>query len=282
MTELAGKTCIVTGASSGIGTATAVGLARRGASLALVGRDGRRLESVAQQCRDAGAGEVRTYRCDFSELDQVRELADELLEHCPRIDVLVNNAALVLQHREETVDGYEKVFAVNHLAPYLLTRLLLDRIVASAPARIVNVASDAHTFGPMEPDDYMSTRGFRPLKVYGRSKLANILFTVELARRLEGTGVTANCLHPGFVSTGLARDNKLGVLFLKLAKPFIKSPDDGAETTLFLATEPVEVSGEYFVNRKVHATKDYAKDPAMARRLWDDSAHLVGLGQTAS
>ena len=279
MTQLAGKTCIVTGASSGIGTATAVGLAKRGAALALVGRDGARLEAVAQQCRAAGAADVKSYKTDFAELAQVRDLADALLDDWPRIDVLVNNAALVLQHREETVDGYEKVFAVNHLAPYLLTRLLLDRLVDSAPSRIVNVASDAHTFGALEPDDYMSTRAYKPMKVYGRSKLANILFTVELARRLEGTGVTANCLHPGFVSTGLARDNKLGVAFLKLARffPGVKSPADGAETTLFLAAEPVEVSGEYFVNREVHATKDYAKDPEMARRLWDDSARLVGL-----
>ena len=276
---MAGKSCIVTGASSGIGTSTAVGLARLGAALALTGRDEARLETVARQCRDAGAPVVRTYRCDFAELAQVRELADSLLDDWPRIDVLVNNAALVLQHREETVDGYEKVFAVNHLAPYLLTRLLLDRLVGSAPSRIVNVASDAHTFGAMEPDDYMSTRAYKPMKVYGRSKLANILFTVELARHLEGTGVTANCLHPGFVSTGLARDNRLGVAFLKLARffPGVRSPDDGASSTLFLATEPVEVSGEYFFNAKVHPTKDYAKDPEMARRLWDDSAQLVGL-----
>jgi NAD(P)-dependent dehydrogenase (short-subunit alcohol dehydrogenase family) len=278
MTQLAGKSCIVTGASSGIGSATAVGLARLNASLALVGRDGARLEAVAERCRDAGTGEVRTYKADFGDLERVRGLADELLDDWPRIDVLVNNAALVLQHREVTIDGYERVFAVNHLAPYLLTRLLLDRIVESAPARIINVASDAHGFGPMDPDDYMSTRSFKPMKVYGRSKLANILFTVELARRLEGTGVTANCLHPGFVSTGLARDNKLGVLFLKLARPFIKSASDGAETTVHLASEPVTVSGEYFVDCEVHPTKDYAKDPEMARRLWEDSARLVGLG----
>jgi retinol dehydrogenase-14 len=277
MVDMAGKACIVTGASSGIGTATAVGLARLGASLALVGRDGSRLRDVAQRCQEVGAGDVRTYQADFGELDRVRALADKLLDDWPRIDVLVNNAALVLQHREQTVDGYERVFAVNHLAPYLMTRLLLDRIVASAPSRIVNVASDAHTFGTMDPDDYMSTRSYKPMKAYGRSKLANILFTAELARRLEGSGVTANSLHPGFVSTGLARDNKLGILFMKLARPFIKSPSDGAETTVFLASEPVEVSGEYFVDRKVHATKDYAKDPVMAERLWDDSAHLVGL-----
>lgn len=277
MGDLAGKTCVVTGASAGIGTATARGLAERGASLALVGRDGARLDAVGAACRAAGAGTVRTYVADFAVLAEVRALADRLLADWPRIDVLVNNAALVLQRREETVDGFEKVFAVNHLAPYLLTRLLLDRVVASAPARIVNVASDAHTFGPMEPDDYMSTRAYKPLKVYGRSKLANILFTVELARRLEGTGVTANCLHPGFVSTSLARDNKLGVLFLKLAKPFIKSPADGAETTLHLATTDVGVSGKYFADGKVAATKDYATDPVMAARLWEDSAKLVGL-----
>ena len=276
---MAGKTCIVTGASAGIGTATALGLAKQGADLALVGRDHPRLEAVAADCRAAGAGTVRTYVADFAVLDQVRRLADELLADLPRIDVLVNNAALVLQRREETADGYEKVFAVNHLAPYLLTRLLLDRIEQSAPSRIVNVASDAHTFGAMEPDDYMSTRAFKPMKVYGRSKLANILFTVELAKRLQGTGVTANCLHPGFVSTSLARDNKVAAVFLRVARvlPFVKSPADGASTTLKLATEDVGVSGEYFADNKVAPTKDYAKDPVMAARLWDDSAALVGL-----
>jgi NAD(P)-dependent dehydrogenase (short-subunit alcohol dehydrogenase family) len=131
----------------------------------------------------------------------------------------------------------------------------------------------------MEPDDYMSTAQYKPMKVYGRSKLANILFTVELAKRLEGTNVVANCLHPGFVSTGLARDNKIGVLFLKVARffPGVKSPADGAETTLQLACEPVSVSGEYFADGKVHRTKDYARDPEMAARLWKDSAELVGL-----
>ena len=277
MTEMAGKTCIVTGASAGIGTATALGLAERGASLALVGRDATRLAKVAADCEGAGSPAVTTYVADFASLEQVRELAVRLLDDLPRIDVLINNAALVLQRREETVDGYEKVFAVNHLAPYLLTRLLLDRLVASAPSRIVNVASDAHTFGAMEPDDYMSTRAYKPLKVYGRSKLANILTTVELASRLEQTDVVVNCLHPGFVSTSLARDNKIGVLFLKLAKPFIKSPADGAETTLQLACDPVSTRGEYYADGKVHATKDYAKDPEMAARLWKDSAALVGL-----
>lgn len=275
--DMTGKSCIVTGASAGIGAATALGLARRGASLGLVGRDRDRLEAVAVQCREAGAVDVKTYVADFAELAQVRGLAADVLADWPRLDVLVNNAALVLQHREQTVDGYEKVFAVNHLAPYLLTRLLRDRLVESAPARVVVVASDAHTFGALEPDDYMSTRTYKPMKVYGRSKLANILFTRELARRLEGTGVTANCLHPGFVSTSLARDNKIGVVFLKLAKPFIKSPADGAETTLQLACDPVTANGTYFADGKPHRLKDYAEDDATAARLWDDSAALVGL-----
>ena len=165
--------------------------------MALVGRDAARLDGGRRCLSRAGRREVRTYACDFAALDNVRELADSLLDDLPRIDVLINNAALVLQRREETVDGYEKVFAVNHLAPYLLTRLLLDRLVASAPARIVNVSSDAHTFGALEPDDYMSTRGFKPLKVYGRSKLANILFTVELAGGSKGTGVTVELPAPG-------------------------------------------------------------------------------------
>lgn len=275
--DMAGKTCVVTGASAGIGTATALGLAARRASLALVGRDRGRLDDVARRCKEAGSPEVQVYRCDFAVLDEVTTLAASLLEDLPRIDVLVNNAALVLQRREETVDGFEKTFAVNHLAPYLLTRLLLDRLVASAPARVVNVSSDAHTFGPLDPADYMSTQSYKPLRVYGRSKVANILFTVELASRLEGTGVTVNCLHPGFVSTSLGRDNKLGLLFVKLASPFIKKPADGAATVLLLAADEVAESGAYFIGRGVATPRPWATDPDLARRLWDDSAQLVGL-----
>jgi NAD(P)-dependent dehydrogenase (short-subunit alcohol dehydrogenase family) len=274
---MAGKTCIVTGATAGIGEALALGLAGQHASLALVGRDEDRLRSVATECERAGAPAVQTYRCDFAVLDQVRDLAVSLLDDLPRIDVLVNNAGLVVQKRAETVDGHELIFQVNQLAPYLLTRLLLDRLVSSAPARIVWTASDSHEFGPLTPDDYMSTRGFKPLKVYGRSKLSNILTTAELARRLEGTGVTANCFHPGFVSTSIGRDHPLGVLFLKLMRPFIKSPAQGADTGVFLAAEDVPQNGQYFYKRRVHATKNDALDPALGARLWDDCAELVGL-----
>lgn len=274
---MSGRVCVVTGASAGIGTATALGLAAGGASLALVGRDAARLEEVAQRCRAAGSPEVRTYRVDFASLAQVRGLAESLLADWPAIHVLVNNAALVLQRRETTEDGFEKIFGVNHLAPYLLTRLLLPRLTESAPARVVTVASDAHTFGALDPDDYMSERGYQPLKVYGRSKLANILFTRELARRLEGTGVSTACLHPGFVATSLGRDNKVAAFVLRLIKPFIKSPEDGAATTLQLATAPEVAPGEYYADGAPHRLKDYARDPVMAQRLWVDSAALVGL-----
>lgn len=277
MTDLAGKTCVVTGATSGIGEALAKGLSVRHATLALVGRDEERLASVARRCEELGAPAVGTYRCDFAVLDEVRDLAVRLLEDLPRMDVLVNNAGQVVQNRQETVDGYERVFAVNHLAPYLLTRLLLDRLVASAPARIVTTASDAHELGPLDPADYMSTRSYKPLRVYGRSKLANILMTTELAARLDGTGVTANCYHPGFVSTSIGRDHPLGVLLLKVLRPFIRSPEQGADTGLFLASEPVSTNGSYFVRRTVRAVKNSGQDPALAARLWDDSAALVGL-----
>ena len=277
MNQMAGKTCVVTGASAGIGASLAKGLAAQGASLALVARDKDRLAEVAAACEAAGAPAVHTYTCDFAVLDEVRDLADRLLEDLPRIDVLVNNAGGVVQKRRETVDGHEFVFAVNHLAPYLLTRLLLDRLVASAPARIVFTASDAHEFGPLHTDDYMSTRSFRPMKVYGRSKLANILTTTQLASLLEGTGVTATCFHPGFVSTSIGRDHPLGIVLLKAIRPFIKSPEQGADTGVFLATAPETQNGAYYVKRRVHAVKNDGQDPALAQRLWDDSAALVGL-----
>lgn len=280
MSEMSGKSCVVTGASSGIGVEIAKGLAAQGARVALVGRDKDRLHEVADACRALGAPEARVYPCDFASLDQVRDLADRLLADLPEIHVLVNNAGGVVQRRQETVDGHEWVFAVNHLAPYLLTRLLLDRLVASAPARIVTTASDAHEFGPIDPDDYMTAKArYRPLKVYGRSKLANVLMTTQLGRVLEDTGVTATCFHPGFVSTSIGRDNPLGILFLKALRPFIKSPKQGADTGVWLATtdEPVG-SGGYFVKRRPHRVKNDGQDPALAQRLWDDSARLVNLG----
>lgn len=271
-------TCVITGASSGIGAETAVGVARAGHDVALVGRDRARLGDVAARCREAGA-EATTYSADFASLEEVRRLADELLRDHSRIEVLVNNAGAALTERRLTTDGYEATFAVNHLAPYLLTRLLLDRIIASAPARVVVVASDAHKFGDVDPDDWMMETGWKPMKAYGRSKLCNMLFTTELARRVDGTGVAVNCLHPGFVSTALGRENRLAQIGLRLIRPFISGPAKGARTSVLLATEAAGASnaGRYFVNGQPRAAKPYATDPANARRLWKDSAKMVGV-----
>ena len=269
--------CIVTGSSAGIGAATAVEVARRGYEIALTGRDEQRLESVAQRCRDVGAT-ARTYAVDVSRLAEVRRLADDLLTDWPRIDVLVNNAGLVTQKRETTPDGYEQMFAVNHLAPYLLTRLLTDRLVASAPSRVVVVASGAYKFDRLDPSDYQSQRSFAPMKVYGRSKLCNLLFAAELQRRL-GDDVAVSTVHPGFVSTSLGRDNAAAHLMLKVIRPLIRTPEKGARTSVQLATEPLGAVGgaRYHVDGKVKELDVRATDVAMAQRLWDDSAALVGL-----
>ena len=272
------STCVITGASSGIGAATAVGVARAGYDLALVGRDQQRLDGVAMRCRGEGV-QVSTYRADFAELAQVRRLADELLAAHARIDVLVNNAGAALPRRTMTVDGFEAVFAVNHLAPYLLTRLLLERLTASAPARVIVVASDAYRFGDVDPDDWMNEHDWKPMRVYGRSKLCNLLFTAELARRVGSTGVAVNALHPGFVSTSLGRENRLAQLGLRLIRPFIRSPEKGARTSVLLATTPLgaDNGGQYFVDGRPKDVLPYARDEGTARRLWEDSARMVGL-----
>ena len=272
------RVCVLTGASAGIGAATVVEIARRGYDVALTGRSAERLEEVADRCRAHGAT-ARTYAVDVAELDSVRDLAKQLLTDWPRIDVLVNNAALVTQGRHLTPDGHEQVFAVNHLAPYLLTRLLQDRLVESAPSRVVVVASDAYKFDQLDPDDYMSETRWQPMKVYGRSKLCNLLFAYELQKRLEGTGVAVSTVHPGFVSTSLGRDNRIAALVLKLIKPLIRTPEKGARTSVALATEELGASGgaRFHVDGKVVELDPRATDPVMAERLWDDSARLVGL-----
>lgn len=270
--------CVVTGASSGIGAAAVVAIAGRGYDVALTGRSTERLEQVAQRCRDVGAT-ARTYPGDVSRLAEVRRLADELLHDWPRLDVLVNNAGLASQNRELTPDGYEQVFAVNHLAPYLLTRLLQQRLVDSAPSRVVIVASDAYKFDVLDPDDYDSEKRWQPMKAYGRSKLCNLLFAAELQRRLDGTGVAVSTVHPGFVSTSLGRDNRIADVLLKLIRPFIRTPEKGARTVVQLATEPLGAVGGagFHVDGRRRELLSRATDPEMARRLWDDSARRVGL-----
>jgi len=251
-----GKTCIVTGASAGIGHAIAQGLAAGGAQVVLVCRDRARAEATQQATRAVtGNAAVDIALADLSSQADIRHLAQELLQRYPQMHALINNAGVVNTKRTVTVDGIETVFAVNHLAYFLLTQLLLPRLIESAPARIVNVASDAHRWDTLDFDDLQNERRYRGLKVYGQSKLCNLLFTRELARRIAGTGVTVNSLHPGGVATGLGWNNGWwAVLVAKALKPFLRTAEQGADTAMYLTTAPevATVNGKYFYNRHEH------------------------------
>ncbi|MGA8726531.1 MAG: SDR family oxidoreductase [Acidimicrobiales bacterium] len=288
--SMAGKTVVVTGANSGIGKATAEALAGAGARTVLTARSetsGR--EAVADIRRSTGSEHVELVLFDLSDLDSVRRGAADLLERCDRIDVLVNNAGLILSERTETKDGFEATFGINHLGPFLLTTLLLDRIIASAPARIVNVSSTAHRSARrgLDFDDLQSTKRYTGMQAYGRSKLANILFTTELARRLEGTGVTANAVHPGTVATGFARDGDANGVFafgVKVIKPFALTPEKGARTSIYVASSPevASVTGAYFVKCRQTKPSGAALDEAAAAQLWAASEQLVSEASPAA
>jgi NAD(P)-dependent dehydrogenase (short-subunit alcohol dehydrogenase family) len=273
---------MITGGTSGIGRVAAVELARKGARLVLVGRDRARGEETLQEiARETGNREVELMLADLSSQRSIRECAADFLSRSQPLHLLVNNAGVFNLRRTVTVDGIESVFAVNHLGYFLLTLLLLDRLKASAPARIVNVASDAHHWGRMNFDDLGGERSFRAMRIYGQSKLVNILFTYELARRIQGSGVTVNCLHPGAVATRLGSNNGLlAKVLLPLLKPFMRTPEQGARTTIYLASSPeVEgVSGKYFVDGKQARSSGESCDESVARRLWDVSAQMTGLG----
>ena len=276
------KTIVVTGATSGIGRATALGLAPLDSRLILVGRDaGRAEETIAEIRKATGRKDVELVRGDFARQAEVRRVAEELLARTEKIHVLVNNAGVTMMKRTTTPDGFETTFAVNHLAYFLLTGLLLPRLRAAAPgARIVNVASDAHRWGALDFDDLQNEREYKGLKVYGRSKTANILFTRELARRLEGSGVTVNAVHPGAVATRLGRGSgPLVDLLQRALSVFMKSPEQGAETSLHLATAPEleGVTGRYFANKRERQPQPHATDPDLARRLWEVSEGMTGV-----
>ena len=281
---MAGRTCVLTGASSGIGLAGAIALARLGATMVLVCRNLSRGEAALAQVADAAAadaGRPELELADLASLSQVRDLARRLARR-PRIDVLINNAGLVLGRRQLTEDGCEQTFAVNHLAPFLLTNLLLPVLTASAPARVITVSSVAHRFALLNFDDLQLERGYLPMRAYANSKLANVLFTRELARRLEGSAVTANCLHPGTVRTHFG-DTGAGWLRLGLAVAgaFLRTPESGAAATVFLASSPAvtDRTGGYYVSGRLRRPSRAARAEDRARRLWNISANLTGIAR---
>jgi NAD(P)-dependent dehydrogenase (short-subunit alcohol dehydrogenase family) len=281
MTPMQGKTCMITGASDGIGKATAFALAQLGAEVIVVGRNREKCDTaVAHIQQQTGNPAVKTMLADLSELAQVRRLALDFKREHAHLHILVNNAGVLPLFRRLSADGYELAFAVNHLAHFLLTHLLLDTLRASAPARIVNVSSRSHRRVPMDFDDLQSEKRFSPGSVYGRSKLANVLFTYELARRLEGSGVTVNAVHPGFVRTNMAADNGW---FVRMMLPLIHlnslTPEQGAATSIYLASSPeVEgVTGKYFARCKSIRTSRASYDRQSAARLWQESLKLTGL-----
>lgn len=278
---VAGKRVVITGATNGIGLAGAIELAARGAQLTLVARSEDRaavaVARIGARAREDATIEVAF--CDLSLQASVRALAAELLERHGRIDVLINNAGAIYSGRELSGDGIELTWAVNHLAPFLLTELLLERLVASAPARIVTTSSAAHRGRSLtlETADGKGSRGFRR---YGETKLANILFTTELARRIEGRGVTANCFHPGLVASGFNRNNgRLANAAMVLMRPFARTPVEGARTLVWLADsdEVSAISGGYFADEQLETPSEEARDAAAARALWELSSAQVGL-----
>ena len=282
--DLQGRVCMVTGATSGIGRAAARALAGLGAELVLLGRDRGRGEETARWIqRETGNTKVDLLLADLSSQAEVSRAAREFLGAGRPLHVLLNNAGVILRRRSETVDGIESTFAVNHLAYFLLTNLLLERLKQSEPARVVNVASGAHRMarGGIRFDDPGFRDGYSAMRVYGHSKLANILFTRELARRLEGTRVTANCIHPGFVASNFAKNNgPLEALLMTLGRPFARSPERGADTAVWLCASP-EVegrSGGYWFDRRESRPSAAGSNDEDARRLWDLSARMTGLG----
>ena len=277
---MTGRTVLVTGGTGGIGLATAAGLGELGARVGIVGRDPARTKTATERLRGSD-GEVDVFVADLSSQQEVRRLAEEVLTAYPRLDVLVNNVGGYWATRHTTVDGLEHTFAVNHLAPFLLTNLLLDRLRASTPARVVTVSSGAQAMGTIDFEDLQGEHDYSGQRAYNQSKLANVMFTYELARRLQGSGVTANALHPGVVRTNFGREDSKGWmrLLLPVIRPFLKSPERGAATSLYLASSPdVEgVTGRYFANSKPKTSAKASQDTTAAARLWDVSAALVGL-----
>jgi retinol dehydrogenase-14 len=279
---MAGKVVLITGGTGGIGKATAIGLATMGARVGITGRDHGRTERAAADIRTASRNPaVDAFAADLSSQVAVRQLAAAVLNAYPRLDVLINNVGGFWAHRHPTADGLEHTFALNHLAPFLLTNLLLDRLKASAPARVVNVSSGAQSMGRIDFEDLQGVRHYSGQRAYNQSKLATVMFTNELARRLEGSDVTANSLHPGVVRTNFGAEDQAVwfALVSRVILPFLKTPAQGAETPIYLAAsaDMAGVSGKFFANRTPKTANKVAYDTDKTARLWRVSADLVGV-----
>jgi NAD(P)-dependent dehydrogenase (short-subunit alcohol dehydrogenase family) len=279
-----GKVVLITGGTSGIGKATAVALAAMGAEVVVTGRDEERGRAALAEIRhESGSEKVSLMLADLAVQAKVRELAEDLRERHDRLDVLINNAGLIRSKRTETPEGIELTLAVNHLAPFLLTNLLLDLLERSAPSRVITVSSEARRAAEIDFDDLQSERGYRAFPVYGMTKKANILFTYELAERLRGTGVVANCVHPGGVNTNFGNANRsAGVLLFRAFKPFMRTPEQGADTVIYLATSPEagEMNGKYLTDRKEVSPAE-PRDEVAQKRLWEVSERLTNLEVTS-
>jgi len=285
MKPMTGKTVLITGGTGGIGKAAAVGLASMGARVGITGRDWARAERAATDIEaESGNPAVDVFVADLSSQAEVRRMAGEVLAAYPRLDVLVNNVGGFWSHRHTTADGLEHTFALNHLAPFLLTSLLLERLTDSAPARVVTVSSGAQSMGKIDFDDLMGEQDYSGQRAYNQSKLANVMFTYELARRLQGTGVTANVMHPGMTNTAFSAEDPARRMapIVFAARPFMKSPKKGADTAVYLAssTEVEGLTGQYFANRKAKKSHDASYDAMTTGRLWQVSADLVGIPVT--
>jgi NAD(P)-dependent dehydrogenase (short-subunit alcohol dehydrogenase family) len=275
-----GETIVATGATSGIGEVAVLALAGLGARIVFIARDEARAQATMQkiEAKAPGLGH-RMHLADLSSMAETRKVGAVIAESEPRIDVLINNAGALFSHRQVTPEGLELTFALNHMAYFVLTEALREKLIASAPARVVSTSSTAHLSASLDFDDLQSAKSYSGYKAYGRSKLANILFTRELARRLSGTGVTANCLHPGAVATrfGESSGGWIGAI-LPVLKLFFISPEQGADTIIYLASSPevANTSGGYFVKRKMIEPSAAAQDDAAAKRLWEASEKLAG------
>lgn len=280
--SMAGKFVVVTGGTGGIGHAAAVGLAAFGARVGITGRERRRGEEAAASItRESGNPNVDVFVADMSSQTAVRRLASEVIASYPRLDVLVNNVGGFWAHRHVTADGLEHTFAINHLAPFLFTNLLLERLITSAPSRVVTVSSGAHSLGRIDFDDLMGGQDYSGERAYNQSKLANVMFTYELARRLEGTGVTATALHPGMTNTSFGSEDPSRKMapIVSVVRPFMRSPNRGADTAVYLASSPeVEgVTGRYYANRTAKKSEESSYNAATTAQLWRVSAELVGI-----